>query len=54
MEEEKKELLCCPRCGLNGRELVNLGWIGHWTKKEKVCAKCQYELKTIELGKKLK
>ena len=37
-----KELPRCPRCGLNGRELVKMGWIGHWTKKEKVCAKCKY------------
>ena len=38
----EKELPRCPHCGLNGAELVKMGWIGHWTKKEKVCPKCQY------------
>ena len=37
----EKELPRCPSCGLNGAELVKMGWIGHWTKKEGVCAKCR-------------
>jgi len=44
-KEMNKELLRCPHCGLNGAELVKMGWIGHWTKEEKICAKCRYENK---------
>jgi hypothetical protein len=44
-KEKIKEMPICPRCGLNGAELVKMGWIGHWTKKEKVCASCRYQEK---------
>ena len=47
----KKELPRCPHCGLNGAELVKMGWIGHWTKEEGMCAKCKHE-ETLKRSKK--